>query len=110
MIIGYSLVSWKEIYKTVSKANETTWTEVVDGAHYVHVIGDDTVRLLVTWDGGIWFHVHIVYTDSHQALHVDSFERPNIDCPYVEWAKRKIAIWEEDNIDGDNWKEIYSDA
>lgn len=97
------------------KANETTWTEVVDGAHYVHVIGDDTVRLLVTWDGGVWFHVHIVYTDSHQALHVDSFERDSslrgthIES-LVQWAQLVIKHWEEDNIDGDNWKEIYSDA
>ncbi len=94
------------------KANETTWTEVVDGAHYVHVIGDDTVRLLVTWYGSDWFHVQIVYTDSHQALRVDAFERPQAIgvAKGVEWAKRVIEIWEEDNINGDNWKEIYSDA
>lgn len=92
------------------KANETTWTEVVDGAHYTHVIGDDTVRLLVTWDGGVWFFVHIVYTDSHQALHVDSFERPHVNQPCDGWAQHTIERWEEDNIDGNNWKEIYSDA
>ncbi len=96
----------------MSRDNETTWTEVVDGAHYTHVIGDDTVRLLITWDGGCWFHVHIVYTDSHQALHVDSFERTSTvtNLGDAEWAKRVIEIWEEDNIEGKNWKEIYSDA
>jgi hypothetical protein len=90
----------------------------VDRAHYVHIIGDDTVRLMVTWDGGFWFHVHIIYTDSHQALHVDSFERDSeltksfgaASDGCQEWAKSVVSHWEEDNINGDNWKEIYSDA
>lgn len=101
----------------MSRANETTWTEVVDGAHYVHIIGDDTVRLIVTWDGSDWFHVHIVYTNSHQAVYVDSFERDsNLAKEFGSgmqlsgWAKSVVSHWEADNIEGNNWKEIYSDA